>query len=348
MRFHARLHPGVVSDPEEPIDLVIHAPARCDGVTIKVWELDVFRDPETGERVDEGTQDDLLLELVGRIEPGDAERSAPGWRRFVATSARVVGQDPRLPRFKLRVPGLEQPLEVPIVSSEGEAEGESYELGLSIEEGGVERYRTQVPCLFAPPRRLPVLVQRRVAGRLDDGAPDPEWTFDGRVSLRHVAFGVAEGQPGKGGYGQRLRVLAKGFVDVHGRVVQAPGPDGAAGAPGALALRSDLELFAYLHDDPDAVPLGLTRLPIAVCLPLGKDGVATQEVERLLGLEGAMPFSVAAGGDEAEAAAGPDGGARLVAVAEGALEAVRALGRRLAGGAEGTRSAERAGAGGAA
>lgn len=326
MRFHARLHPGVVSDPEEPIDLVIHAPARCDDVTIKVWELDVFRDPETGERVDEGTQDDLLLELVGRIEPGDADRSATGWRRFVATSTRVVGQDPRLPRFRLRVPGLEQPLEVPIVSSEGEVEGESYELGLSIEHGGAERYRTQVPCLFTPPRRLPVLVHRQVAGRLEDGAPDPEWTSEGRVSLRHVAFGVADGAPGKG-YGQRLRVLARGFVDVHGRVVRAPGDVAEGQAPAPLTLRKDVPLYAWLHDDPDAVPLGLTRIPVAACLPVDAAGVAVQEEERLLQLDGALSLSAVLGGASAggEPGAAPDDEDRQVTLADGALEALRAL-----------------------
>src|SRR5688500_16501112 len=159
MRFHARLAPGVVDDPEQVVDLVIHAPARCADVTIKLWELDVFRDPETGERRDEGTQDDLLAEFTGSIVPGSADRAAADWRRFELASHRIVSDDPDLVRFKLRLPGVEQVFEVPIVSEAGEAEGRAFELGLSIEHAGAEQYRTSVPCLFAPPRVNPTVTR---------------------------------------------------------------------------------------------------------------------------------------------------------------------------------------------
>lgn len=275
MRFHARLSPGVVDDPSQVVDLVIHAPARADDVTIKLWELDTFRDVETGELRQEGTQDDLLAEFAGQIEPGDPDRSSPGWRRFVVTSHRIVSQDPDLVRVRLRIAGADPIYEVPIVSEAGEAEGASWELGLSIEHGGEDRYRTSVPCLFAPPTVHPVLVRRHVAGRLDDGAADPDWSSEGRLSLRHVAFGVAEGEPGR----ERLHVILRGWVDVHGQLVRRQ-DEQAAAQP--IALRAGRRLYAYVHDDPDAAPLGPTRIPIAVCDPIDPGGRVVHEESALL------------------------------------------------------------------
>lgn len=300
MRFHARLAPGVVVDPEQVVDLIVHSPAACDDVTIKLWELDSFRDPETGERRHEGTQDDLLAEFVGRLEPGDPDRASPGWRRFVVTSQRIVSDDPDLVRVRLRLCGAEEVHEVPIVSEAGEAEGASYELGLSIEHAGEERYRTTVPCLFSPPTVHPVLIRRRVAGRLDDGAADPDWTSEGRLSLAYVAFGVGEGEPGR----ERLHVLLRGHVDVHGQLVRRPDDEGA---PGPIALRAGRPLFAYVHDDPDAVPLGPTRIPLAVCDPLDAAGRVVREESALLD-RGSL-FTL----DDLLRAGAPGGGAELAA-----------------------------------
>lgn len=274
MRFHARLAPGVVVDPQQVVDVIVHSPAACEDVTIKLWELDSFRDPETGERRHEGSQDDLLAEFSGRIEPGEPDRASPAWRRFVVASHRIASDDPDLARVRLRLAGAEPVYEVPILSEAGEAEGTAYELGVSIEHAGEERYRTSVPCLFALPTVHPVVVRRRVAGRLEDGTADPEWTSEGRLSLQHVAFGVAEGEPGR----QRLRVLLRGFVDVHGQLVRRPDDEAKAGP---IALRAGRPLFAYVHDDPDAVPLGPTRIPIAVCDPLDEAGQVVREESAL-------------------------------------------------------------------
>lgn len=321
MEFHARLSPGVVTDATQPIDLVVHAPARCADVTIKLWELDVFRDPETGERRDEGTKDDLLAEFQGAIEPGPGARGARDWRRFVVASSRIVSDDPSLARFRLRLPGDEAVHEVPIVSEAGEVEGRAYELGLSIEHGGEERYRTTVPCLFAPPRLHPTVTRRRVAGRDDEGRPDPRWSHDERLSQRYLAIGTAHGEARPDGLGQTLNVLVRAWVDVHGQVVRRDEEgDEAAGQP--VALRAGRPLFVHVHAEPDDVPLGPSDIPIAACVPVPESGAVVREEPSLEGLGFAVGLSALveqAGGSPAPAPTLP----RTFGISEAALERMR-------------------------
>ena len=83
-----------------------------------------------------------------------------------------------------------------------------------------------------------------------------------------MLIGFSEGD----GLKARLNVLASGFVDLHGHLLEAEPEDGKP-PPQPLALRSDRKLFAYVHRDAPAAATGPSKIPIALCDPLEADGV---------------------------------------------------------------------------
>jgi len=268
MKFHGRMAPGRILDPAQPVQVVIHAPARCASVTLKIWELDAFVDA-SGKRRREGSPDDLLATFTGAIEPARGSRGArpPDWRAFRVDSARIEAAPPGAVWFRLQLPGADTIHDIPIRSEADEVEGTDLELGFSIEVGGAEKFRTRAPCLFAPARR-PLRVVARYITCFDESAkPVPEAVYQEPLAHRHVAIGRRDGN----GDDATLEVLARGYIDCDGYLIEPPRPghETAAGRPLIVSAGRDLFLF------DDAMPIaatGKTRIPIAACDPIAGAG----------------------------------------------------------------------------
>jgi hypothetical protein len=246
--FHARLTPGVVTAAEPTLTLVLHSPERAAGVTLKLWELDTFVGAD-GKQVREGSKDDLLAEITGAIEPGPGKKQGhPEWRIFKVSETKIVGVDEKreLVAFRLQLPGHAETLLIPIVSEKGETEGRTFEIGFSLHQGGVEKLESKSPVLFTPPQLTP---HAEVEGK-------------GPLRLVWVCLGLASGE----GLTAKLEVTGFARVDLHGRLV-----DAETGQP--IPVRKGRKLYAYAHTTAElGVKKGLSRIPLALCSPLGDDG----------------------------------------------------------------------------
>lgn len=170
MKFHGRVHPGRLLDLATPIEIRIHQPRKCAGVTIKIWELDAFIGAD-GKPHREGTPDDLLATFTGSIEGEPRGARAPEWRKFVVEDVKIEEAPPDAMKFLLKFPGSDTMYEIPVISEVAEVEGTDYEIGFSIEVGGDEKFRTKVPCLVTPATVRPRIKEVLVIGFDDDGAP---------------------------------------------------------------------------------------------------------------------------------------------------------------------------------
>jgi hypothetical protein len=171
VKFHGRLHPGRIQDLSKPIEVRIHQPRKLAGVTVKIWELDAFLGAD-GKPRREGSPDDLLATFTGEIDPAPPGNGRlPDWRTFKVASVTIAEAPPETLRIKLVFPGSPTIYEIPIVSEAAEVEGTEYELGISIEHGGAEKFRTRSPCLLAVPRTVAKVRELLVLALDDDGEP---------------------------------------------------------------------------------------------------------------------------------------------------------------------------------
>lgn len=263
MTAHARLVPGRLTDLGEPLEIRIHAPARAAAATLKVWELDSFY---------EGSTDDLLATFEGAIEPAprNAASREPTWRKLVVSRVAIVAAPPEVVRFRLRIAGSPAVHEIPILSEDTAAEGEDFEIGVSLEIGGAEQFRSRAPTLIAVPRDPLRMVEARFGDVDDGGEPLADTVEERPLRLRFAALGVPDGDPGL--LATKLRVLGNGHVDQRGLVVVHPDErDGATTS--VLQARRGRALYLFIHDDPAPRPLGPSRIPIALCDRLGDEGV---------------------------------------------------------------------------
>lgn len=277
MKFHARFDPGIVTDADQAIRLVIHEPRKASGVTVKIWELGSFVGAEGAAKRQEG-KTDLLATLTGDIEPARDSRQT---RVFKVTNARITTEDKdkKLATIKLAVSGTETVYTLPLPSEGQEAEGRSREIGFSIEQGGAEVFRTRAPCFFHPQHVFPTAIACR------HDSFDEEQREEEILRLRHVCIGFSEGE----GMKARLNILTTGYIDLQGHLVDGPPEDGEP-PPQPLALRHDRELFAYVHVEPAGLAAGHSKIPIAICDPIEPDGTIRH---RLLTVE--HPFGLVLG-----------------------------------------------------
>ena len=304
MKFHGRLSPGILRDPETPLELVIHAPSRATGLTVKIWELDTFVSP-IGKQVREGSGDDLLAVIEADLAPGPGRsQKDPDWRVLQVKKVQIVSDDPDLVSFRLKLPGYAEVLRIPIVSEEGEAEGRTYELGFSMELGGAEKFRTRSPCLYTPPLIFPSVERETViGGEVVDRDP---------LRLHRACVGTGSGD----GFEARLEVLACGRVDLHGQLVDESGQP--------IGLRRGRPLFAYFHTGNQDLE---SDVPLALCDPVGADGVIVHRRHNAADLFACLPFELMGengfrGLDQAPTRDAP--------LDEDGLAGLSALGRRLA------------------
>jgi len=259
MKFHGRLEPGIVSGADPLLGLVIHAPGKASGVTIKIWELETFVSAQGKDKRD-GAQ--LLAELRGDLDL-DGQPTAP--RRFTVKSSRIAVDDPegQHPSIRLAVGG-DQTYTLPLASTKGEAESTTHEIGFSIEQGGAEVFRSKAPCLYHPKPIFPTVVARAY-----DQFVDEEHRDEQILRLHHAVVGFAEGDGPKA----RLNVLGTGFVDLYGHLVDAEPTDDQP-APQPLPLSRDRELYVYVHKDKIELEAdkGPSWIPIALCDPIEPDG----------------------------------------------------------------------------
>lgn len=254
MKFHGRLHPGRVADVRNPIEIRIHQPRQADDVTIKIWELDAFLGAD-GKPRREGSPDDLLATFVGRIEPAPpGSGRAPDWRAFKVASATIEPAPLEALMVKLRFAGDETVYDVPILSEADEVEGTEYELGMSIEVGGTEKFRSKVPTLLTVPRVAPRLRMLRIEGFDDDGEPIRDGAYEVPACISNVALGPASAEDADDAH-KPMSVLATCKLHPSGFLTSGDGPDAV---PLGLSLRRPM--LALPHDDdedPASAPRGL-------------------------------------------------------------------------------------------
>ena len=260
MKAHARIDPGIVTDADGVFVVHVHQPWRKSGITLKIWELESYVGPDGAKKRD-GNKRDLLAELTGDLVPSAPPGGPP---RFTLSRAKIATEDKEgaLPAIKVAVFGDETIHTLPLPSQKNECEARTHEIGITIEHGGAEIFAGKAPCLFHPPP-LSATARVRVHARFADQQLDEE-----TLRLRHVLLGFSEGE----GLKARLNVLASGYVDLHGHLLDAEPEDGKP-PPQPLALRSDRKLFVYVHRDKLAATTGPSKIPIALCDPLDADGV---------------------------------------------------------------------------
>ncbi len=254
MKFHGRLHPGRVTDLNQPIEVRIHQPRKAADVTIKIWELDAFLGAD-GKPRREGTPDDLLATFVGSIEPAPPGGGRkPDWRAFKVASATIESAPPDALMIKLRFPGSDTVYDVPILSEAAEIEGTEYELGLSIEIGGAEQFRTKAPTLLAVPRVVPRLTALHIVGFDDEGEAIRDDAYAMPACIPNIALALAGPKDADDAH-QPAPVVGQCKVHASGILTSR---DSAQAAPLGLSLRRPLIAIPHRDgDDPAQAPRGI-------------------------------------------------------------------------------------------
>lgn len=266
MKFHGRIAPGKLTDLSKPLQILIHAPAKLAGATIKIWELDTFE--QDGEVKSEGSADDLLATFQGDIEPAPKSSGAraPDWRAFKVNHVKIEDADPDVARVKIQFAGSDTTYEIPIISELDEVEGDSYELGFSIEVGGAEKFKTRSPALVIPPMRPLRLVARYVQDATPDQIVD-DTMYEEPLAYRHVAIGTRTTTDPTA----KFKILATGYSDADGYLLDRDPAERGDAPPRPLIVRAGRELF-LLDDAEPITKMGVTELPIAMCDQIvGKD-----------------------------------------------------------------------------
>ncbi len=260
MRFHGRMSPGRVDDLGKPVQVVIHAPTKLAGATIKIWEMDSFSTGKTGE-TKEGSADDLLATFRGDIAsvPHATGTRPPDWRTFKVSGAKIEAAKADIARFKLQFAGSDTSYEIPLLSEAGEVEGGAYEVGFSIEVGGAEKFRTKSPCLVTP-KITPLRLVARVISHIDKRGIVKKTMFEQPLAYRCVAIGTRTTTDATA----KLEILARGCTDSGGYLLDRDLDEPGDGPPRPLIVRADRELFLI----DAALPFektGVTEIPIAAC-----------------------------------------------------------------------------------
>lgn len=269
MKFHGRVHPGRLVDLGTPIEVRIHHPRKCAGVTIKIWELDAFIGAD-GKPQREGSPDDLLATFTGSIEPAPPGGRPPDWRKFVVESVKIEEAPADTMKFLLTFPGSDETYEIPVISEVGEVEGTDYEIGFSMEVGGAEKFRSKVPCLLSPATIRPRVKEVLVIGLDDQGEPILDEALDLPVSNTTVALGKAPDD-----FDESSTDPSALDVDLEHVKPWALGPAGFLHREDeglALHVRKDKNLRVFIGSKEQT---SNAQISAALALPIGEDGTVT-------------------------------------------------------------------------
>ncbi len=274
MKFYARLTPGIAEDFTAPLEVVLHQPRKAaSGVVVKIWERASYTDLDGRFVEDHG--DDLLIELHGDVA-ADAVLRAHGRGKLVVAKTVVPKRDSKTPLgvLKLRVDGDGTVYEAPIPSTDGELHAQNFEIGLSLEHGGAEVFRSKVPTFIRHTLRNPQLATRRLLGFNDDGTPihdDDEVLLAGRYATI--------GTPSEPSTGGTLIVLGLAIVGEDGRLAPCDG-DGKRKAGELVLLRTHRELYAHVTREVPAAAKtpGPSKISMRLCYPIEHDGTIAMDV----------------------------------------------------------------------
>ena len=117
MKFYGRLTPGILRDMREPLELVLHRPQQAtSGIVVKIFEKASYTDID-GRFVEEGGEDELLLELHGSVASDPAFRKR-GRGKFSVEKVVAPTRDTKAPLgvLRVRVEGAPEVHEAPMPS----------------------------------------------------------------------------------------------------------------------------------------------------------------------------------------------------------------------------------------
>ena len=276
MKFYGRLAPGIVTDLREPLEVVVHQPRQAAaGVAVKIWERASYTDID-GRFVEEGGQDELLLELRGSVAP-DPELRRRGRARFAVDRVVMPPRDGKtaLGVLRVRVECETTIHEVPIPSTEAELGGQNFEIGLSIEHGGAEVFRSGVTTFIRPALANPRVAARRLVGFDDSGEPIHDDDDEPMLAGRYATIGLSS-SPNDDGH---LVVLGLAVIGVDGRLAPCT-EDGEPREGELLLLRTHRDLFAHVTTQvPKASKtVGASTIAIRLCHEIEVDGTLRVDV----------------------------------------------------------------------
>lgn|GEM_PF-5023289 len=263
MKFHGRITPGKTTDLSKPLQVLIYAPAKLSGATIKIWEMDTFE--QDGKTKSEGSKDDLLATFQGDITPADASGARPPeWRAFKVSSSKIEDPDPGADQvmIKIQFGGSETIYDVPVKSEVDEVEGDSYEIGFSIEVGGAEKFKTKSPALVVPPMK-PLRIVARYVQFLDRQDPtkfEKDSMYEEPLAYRHIAIGTATTKDDNA----KFKILGAGYTDGQGYLFNGELDPAAKELPRPMIVRVGRELY-LIDDHQKFTKTGVTEIPIARC-----------------------------------------------------------------------------------
>ncbi|MGN6109141.1 MAG: hypothetical protein ACTHU0_28810 [Kofleriaceae bacterium] len=270
MKFYGRLSPGITTDIDTPLELVLHLPHKANGIVVKLWEKATYVDIN-GKVVKEDGGDDLLIELHGSIDREPALRKR-GRAKFVVENVVQPTRDAKvnLSTVKVRIEGDETLYEATVPSTEAEFHGQNFEISITIEHGGSEVFRSTVPTFIRPGLATPRVLGKRVL-EYKGYSEEPEWDDEDEALFagHYATLGTASSETDDG----NLVVTGFAMIDESGRLLPCGG-DGKP-IPGELVvLRTHKDLFAYITPElPRAAKsVGDSSISLRLCHPIEPDG----------------------------------------------------------------------------
>lgn len=134
--FHMTLSPGLLTGLDHPIIIAFDEPDEATRVNVKLWEADRWR--AAGERIREGTRNDMIAQFRGSIVDG----------KFQGRVGRKGRARRNAPVLKVRFDGQDEIHELPIPEQRNEQENGVFEIMASV-AGRIgrrtKRYRTSTP-----------------------------------------------------------------------------------------------------------------------------------------------------------------------------------------------------------
>ncbi len=287
MKFYARLSPGIAEDFAAPLEVVLHQPRKAtSGVVVKIWEHASYTDLDGRYVEDHG--DDLLIELHGDVA-ADAALKARGRGKFVIAKTVVPKRDSKTPLavLKLRVEGDQTVYDAPIPSTDGELHAQNFEIGLSVEHGGSEVFRSKVPTFIRHTLRNPQVDAKRLLGFKDD-KPSYDEEDEVMIAGRFATIGTPS-EPTTDG---TLVVLGLAIVGMDGRLAPCDG-DGKRKEGELVLLRTHRDLYAHVTREVPAAgkTTGPSKISMRLCYPIEPDGTIAMDVPHVhrrhdLGVDG--------------------------------------------------------------
>jgi hypothetical protein len=171
--------------------------------------------------------------------------------------------------LKLKVEGDPRVHEAPIPSTAGELGGQNFEIGVTVEHGGAEVFRSTVTTFIRPALASARVQAKRIVGRDASGQPIRDEDETLQLAGHYATIGTASSDYDDG----VLVVLGYGLVEEDGRVA----PCGENGEPKdgeLMLLRTHRDLLAYVTPELPAAAkqLGPSEISLRLCHEIHPDG----------------------------------------------------------------------------